>query len=124
MRLCANPSCRSGPRGTPALVASGRCGTCARGVEQRRGTARERGYTRRWEHAARAFRQEFPLCGMRPGGRAPVMSRCHEQGKATAAQQVDHVTPHKGDQSLFWDREGNWQSLCAECGARKSQAGL
>ena len=68
-------------------------------------------------------RARYPLCGMRPGDRAPVMSRCHDEGRATAAVQVDHVEPHRGAELLFWD-ENNWQSLCAECGARKSQAGL
>ena len=24
---------------------------------------------------------------------------------------VDHITPHRGDQRLFWDR-ANWQPLC------------
>lgn len=27
---------------------------------------------------------------------------------------VDHITPHKGDSTLFWD-SGNWQSLCKSC---------
>jgi 5-methylcytosine-specific restriction protein A len=40
------------------------------------------------------------------------------------ATQTDHVRPHRGDRALFWDREGNWQSLCRTCGARKTQAGL
>ena len=52
------------------------------------------------------------------------MSACYEQGLATPAYQTDHVVPHRGDIDLFWDRDGNWQSLCASCGARKSRAGL
>lgn len=51
------------------------------------------------------------------------MSRCFDLGLVTAATQTDHVEPHRGDMVTFWD-EDNWQSLCAECGARKSQAGL
>ena len=124
MQLCANPACHNGPSGRPALVATGRCAACKRGVEQSRRTSRERGYSRRWEAAARAFRAQYPLCGMRPGGLSPVMSQCHDQGRVSPAEQVDHVVPHRGDQALFWDREGNWQSLCRACGARKSQAGL
>ncbi len=27
------------------------------------------------------------------------------------ADVVDHIIPHKGDQSLFWD-SSNWQPLC------------
>jgi hypothetical protein len=30
------------------------------------------------------------------------------------AKVVDHIVPHRGDMSLFWDR-ANWQSLCANC---------
>lgn len=92
--------------------------------ERERGTAKERGYSARWDAAARRFRQQYPLCGMRPNGQPPVMSRCHDARRTTAAYQVDHVIPHRGDQALFWDRDGNWQSLCASCGAAKSQAGL
>lgn len=27
---------------------------------------------------------------------------------------VDHIIPHKGDMTLFWDPD-NWQSLCFWC---------
>lgn len=32
---------------------------------------------------------------------------------------VDHIIPHKGDQSLFWDQM-NWESLCARCHGLKT----
>jgi 5-methylcytosine-specific restriction enzyme A len=32
---------------------------------------------------------------------------------------VDHITPHKGDRQMFWDRS-NWQSLCHRCHSRKT----
>jgi 5-methylcytosine-specific restriction protein A len=35
-------------------------------------------------------------------------------GDTTAANVVDHIKPHKGDQALFWCRD-NWQSLCKRC---------
>lgn len=89
-----------------------------------RRSAYARGYSKTWDREARAFRREFPLCGMRPDGQAPVMSDCHARGIVTPATQTDHVVPHRGDRVLFWDRDGNWQALCAACGARKSQAGL
>jgi len=89
-----------------------------------RRTSGERGYTRAWAERARAFRLRYPWCGMRPGGQAPVMSRCAELGLRTPAFQTDHVVPHRGDPGLFHDEAGNWQSLCASCGARKSRAGL
>ena len=42
----------------------------------------------------------------------PLCVMCTAQGRVTAAQVVDHITPHKGNEELFWD-ESNWQSLCA-----------
>lgn len=88
-----------------------------------RRSAYERGYTATWSKAAKDFRLQFPLCGQRPGGRAPVMSQCYVEGRTTAATQTDHVVPHRGDQRLFWDVT-NWQSLCDLCHGRKTKAGL
>src|SRR3546814_2674479 len=68
--------------------------------EGRRGSARERGYTRTWEKARLVHLREHPLCAM-----------CARDGRTTAATVVDHVVPHRGDDRLFWDRT-NWQSLC------------
>ena len=68
---------------------------------------------------------------MRPDDQVPVMSQCFLDRQATngrrgltPATQTDHVVPHRGDPTLFWDEQGNWQALCRSCGARKSQAGL
>jgi len=115
---CADPTC-------DALLPYGvsRCDVHRRTLERRRGDRYARGYTHEWSKRALLFRQRFPLCGMRPGGRVPVMSQCYDEGRLTAAEQVDHVVPHKGDMDLFWD-EDNWQALCASCGGRKSAAGL
>jgi 5-methylcytosine-specific restriction protein A len=52
------------------------------------------------------------------------MSRCYDEHRITAAYQVDHVIPHRGDPVLFWDEQHNWQSLCASCGAGKTAKGL
>jgi 5-methylcytosine-specific restriction enzyme A len=93
-------------------------------VPDPRGSAHSRGYTKTWAAHASAFRRQFPLCGQRPNGQAPVMSRCFDEGRETLATQTDHVIPHRGDRALFWDKVGNWQSLCRSCGARKSRAGL
>ena len=67
-----------------------------------RDSAAARGYGRRWRWAAKCFLDKYPLCGMRPGNRPPVMSQCYEQGLTTAATVVDHVVPHRGDQQIFW----------------------
>lgn len=60
----------------------------------------ERGYGHKWQKARNAFLGENPLCVM-----------CESEGRLTPAQVVDHITPHRGDELLFWDRE-NWQPLC------------
>lgn len=39
---------------------------------------------------------------------------CQEAGLVVSATVVDHVTPHRGDQRLFWD-EANHQALCTSC---------
>lgn len=121
MKPCAAPGCSALlPAGGPA-----RCPIHARVVDvDRRGSQRDRGYTRRWEHRRADFLRRYPLCGMRPGDLAPVWSRCHDEERPTPATVVDHVRPHKGDPGLFWDELTNWQALCAACHARKSQAGL
>lgn len=33
-------------------------------------------------------------------------------GRLAAVEVTDHIVPHRGDQTLFWD-EANWQSSCA-----------
>ena len=53
----------------------------------------------RWRAKAHLQLQRHPLCVM-----------CEARGIVTAANVADHVTPHKGDQNLFWF--GQLQSLC------------
>ena len=96
-------------------------------AERYRGTAKERGYDRRWDARAKRFKAKYPLCGDRPDGQVPVMSECwQEQPKRrpTLAYAVDHVIPHRGNEQLRWDEQGNWQSLCASCHSKKTKAGL
>lgn len=71
-------------------------------------TAAERGYTYRWQKASRAYLRAHPLC-----------AECARHGQYTKADVVDHITPHRGDYSLFWDKT-NWQPLCKECHDRKT----
>lgn len=72
--------------------------------------------TSRWRQAARRFLVEHPLC-----------SYCARIGRVTPATVVDHVEPHRGDYSRFWDRE-NWQPLCKPCHdsvkAREERGGI
>lgn len=76
--------------------------------DQKRGTAHQRGYTGRWRKSREGFLNKHPLC-----------AECERNGLITAATVVDHIVPHKGDDTLFWDRE-NWQPLCKTCHDRKT----
>lgn len=94
-----------------ALVSSSRCErhqVDIKRAEQERGSAAQRGYGRKWQAARAAFLAENPLC-----------KACRDAGRKTAASQVDHIVPHKGDVSLFW-RRSNWQALCGPCHSAKT----
>lgn len=110
--------------GCRARVVAGYCPAHADQAEYRRGSQRERGYTRRWQRVRLLFLEHHPCCGDRPGARRPVMSACWAAGVSTPATEVDHVVPHRGDVGLFWDQLNNWQALCHHCHARKTFAGL
>lgn len=69
--------------------------------DARRGSARERGYTSRWDKAAKTWRQRHPLC-----------LGCLAVGRTEPATLVDHIVPHRSDVGLFWDST-NWQASCA-----------
>nr|WP_020184817.1 HNH endonuclease [Methylopila sp. 73B] len=67
-------------------------------------------WTARWRKIAKAHLASSPLC-----------VECQKSGRVTAASVCDHVVPHRGDETLFW--QGQRQSLCASChnGAKKRQ---
>ena len=71
-------------------------------------SAGSRGYTRQWQKASKAYLAAHPLC-----------VRCMAEGRYTKATVVDHIKPHRGDQTLFWNQD-NWQSLCKSCHDRKT----
>lgn len=64
--------------------------------------------TARWQRQRLQHLKRFPLC-----------RDCGELGVVVAASEVDHITPHRGDAKLMWDRS-NWQSLCRSCHSRKT----
>ena len=73
-----------------------------------RGTAHERGYGVAWQKARAGFLRSHPLC------------RTHAaQQQVVAASVVDHIIPHKGDTTLFW-QYSNWQALCKTCHDKKT----
>ncbi|MDX1489723.1 MAG: HNH endonuclease signature motif containing protein [Pseudohongiellaceae bacterium] len=65
-----------------------------------RATSAGRGYGYRWQKERSLYLQANPLC-----------VRCEDEGRVCAATDLDHIIPHKGDMSLFWDKS-NWQGLC------------
>ena len=66
--------------------------------------------TSRWQAIRNAQLRAHPLCQM-----------CDARGRVTAAWICDHVEPHRGDETRFY--EGKVQSLCKPChdGAKQSQ---
>ena len=73
-----------------------------------RETAAQRGYDSRWQKARAGYLRAHPLC-----------IHCEREGRTVAANEVDHIVPHKGDMVLFWDNS-NWQSLCKPCHSAKT----
>lgn len=71
-------------------------------ARERRGTARQRGYTKQWEKFRQQFLAEHPLC-----------EYCLAKGKTVAAKVVDHDIPHGGDPDLFWNN--TFTALCVPC---------
>lgn len=100
LRPCASPGCTQ-------LVERGRCVQHARRtqLDERRGSARERGYDHRWERARQAFLDE---------GDHRLCAHCKARGLVAASSLVDHIVPHRGDEVLFWLVE-NWQPLDTTC---------
>ncbi|HBP4947635.1 HNH endonuclease [Pseudomonas aeruginosa] len=73
-------------------------------------TSTERGYDYRWQQAREQYLRDHPLCVY-----------CERKGLVTAANTVDHIVAHRGDQDLFWDQD-NWQPLCGPCHSSVKQA--
>ncbi|MCC6695003.1 MAG: HNH endonuclease [Candidatus Hydrogenedentes bacterium] len=103
-RPCTYPGC-------PRLVQSGRVSRCPQHERQRHREVNARRdpnvtalyHTARWRRSSRSFLADHPWCAM-----------CHR----APATCVDHIVPHDGDPTLFWDRS-NWQAACIECNSRK-----
>lgn len=93
---------RSMPTRPPSFRPSGQPSTAERRREhdERRGSARDRGYNVRWEKARATFLLRAPLC-----------IGCEAVGRVEPAVVVDHVVPHEGDSARFWDTS-HWQGCC------------
>ena len=71
--------------------------------DARRGSSRERGYTAAWDHASRGHRAHHPFC-----------QYCALVDEVKACDLTDHLYPHRGDQTLFWNKT-YWVSACNDC---------
>jgi 5-methylcytosine-specific restriction protein A len=95
--------------GTPCVCEKQRATERKARFDKKRPSARQRGYTAEWQRESKAFlalpQNHYCACGC--GRRADM---------------VDHITPHKGNQRLFWDRN-NWQPMAARpCHNSKKQS--
>lgn len=77
-------------------------------LDQRRGTARSRGYDSHWTAASKDYRSVHPLCVY-----------CLLRGITNPCSCVDHIAPARCAPSLFWD-QGNWCSSCTRCNTYKA----
>lgn len=71
----------------------------------RGGGATKRGYTYRWEQYRKGFLQQHPWC---------VYCLRVDPNRHTLAEVVDHIVPHQGNMTLFWNPQ-NHQPLCKHC---------
>jgi 5-methylcytosine-specific restriction protein A len=76
--------------------------------DERRGNSYQRGYTGKWAKARAQHLHAHPLC-----------VHCFSKNLITPATELDHIVPHKGNMSLFWD-VSNWQGLCKKCHSTKT----
>jgi 5-methylcytosine-specific restriction endonuclease McrA len=87
-------------------------------------SAYQRGYTKRWAAYSRVWKQTHPWCGERLDYQLHgEHSRCVREGRLTGVighGVTDHIRPHRGDDTRFWDVH-NHQSLCVSCHNAKSQ---
>lgn len=106
-KLCMKSGC-----GRAAIPGKNYCSKHSELEEQKRKVFTKRGgssayhnlYTSsRWRRESKEFLRFYP--------------DCVECGKP--AKICDHIIPHRGDTSLFWDRN-NWQPLCWSCHSRKT----
>lgn len=111
LKQCRKPGCPNVSKGSYCeLHAKKRIAVAkqkSREYDKLRGTRTERGYDNRWLRASKHFIK----------GKVCVI--CEKNGIVKMAECTDHITPHKGDMKLFWDRN-NWQPLCLSCNTQKA----
>lgn len=103
-RMCCVPGCTA-----YAIAGKGRCAAHARKpLTDYREKTNAMYKTGRWREKRRRQLDREPLC-----------RECRKEHKLTQATEVDHIVPHKGDKTLFFD-DHNLQSLCHKCHSIKT----
>ncbi|TCZ76167.1 HNH endonuclease [Paenibacillus albiflavus] len=67
-------------------------------------------YGRRWAKYSKQFIIQHPLC---------MCDECKQAVIPLPSEVTDHIVPHKGDITLFWDPR-NHQALNKQCHDRKT----
>jgi 5-methylcytosine-specific restriction protein A len=106
LRYCAIPRC-------PTLVTRGRCEAHKLRERDRPNVDTRKWYrTPRWQALRQQKREEDPYCG-----------DCAKEGRPYVLwTDLDHIVPHRGDETRFWDY-ANLQGLCASHHAAKTGKG-
>lgn len=86
-----------------------------READQRRGSARERGYGRAWEKASAGHLARNPLCFYCAHG------AWGEPPRDKAASLTDHFYPQRAYPAVFWAKVW-WCSSCEDCHNGPKQA--
>lgn len=94
---------KTAPSKLGAMPSSGLSKVNSNSWRPKGGGATARGYTYQWEQYRKRFLLLNPLCVY-----------CQRVGKVTEACIVDHIIPHQGNQTLFWQQD-NHQALCKLC---------
>jgi len=104
LKPCSYPGC-------PTLVGHGRCDQHAEAPRPvyKRDAERQRLYDRKWQMRRRLQLSRHPWC-----------ADCLAQGIYTPALDVHHVTPHRGNPTLFITSP--LESLCHSCHTKHTNA--
>jgi 5-methylcytosine-specific restriction protein A len=113
-RVCSVPGC-------PEFSQGGRCPEHRSEAEQRRGTARQRGYGgRTWQNARRAVLNRDPNCVCTDDGHG------HNGQCGQPSTVADHYPDERRDLVAAGvpdpDAPGRMRGICADCHNRKSAA--
>ncbi|MGJ8619600.1 MAG: hypothetical protein ACSHWN_04655 [Methylophilaceae bacterium] len=130
-RPCKQPGCRS------LTYAGAYCADHKRERQKQadatRKTSTQRGYGYRWQKASKGYLKSHLLCAcdeckieIKKQRDTLGLLDIHDDNyylsikfPELAANVVDHIKPHGGDMSLFWDSK-NWQPMNKRCHDKKT----